>query len=168
MWLDRLRRRRAPRASVGKEKGRRTERVTGVPKAYSGVNRRKKRSRSKRLSREPRMAFRGAAPPLRLQRARADDRRRDDAYCITNKHHQAYVTGREQGARGHRTGPDRPVEDVLPKTSARSRTKKRNAVRNNAGGHYNHSLFWEWMSPDGGGAPEGELGLGDRCGVRLA
>ena len=34
---------------------------------------------------------------------------------------------------------------------------KRNAVRNNAGGHYNHSLFWEWMSPGGGGEPDGAL-----------
>jgi superoxide dismutase, Fe-Mn family len=33
----------------------------------------------------------------------------------------------------------------------------RNTVRNNAGGHYNHSLFWEWMSPDGGGEPDGAL-----------
>ena len=31
-------------------------------------------------------------------------------------------------------------------------------MRNNAGGHYNHSLFWEWMSPNGGGAPDGALG----------
>ncbi len=34
---------------------------------------------------------------------------------------------------------------------------KRTAVRNNGGGHYNHSLFWEWMSPDGGGEPDGDL-----------
>ncbi|OYX53086.1 superoxide dismutase, partial [Candidatus Saccharibacteria bacterium 32-50-13] len=34
----------------------------------------------------------------------------------------------------------------------------RTAVRNNGGGHYNHSLFWQWMSPQGGGEPGGELG----------
>src|SRR6201995_4411484 len=34
---------------------------------------------------------------------------------------------------------------------------KQKAVRNNAGGHYNHSLFWEFLSPEGGGEPDGEL-----------
>jgi Fe-Mn family superoxide dismutase len=34
---------------------------------------------------------------------------------------------------------------------------QRAAVRNNGGGHYNHSLFWQWMSPQGGGEPQGEI-----------
>ncbi|HEY1592931.1 MAG TPA: superoxide dismutase [Solirubrobacteraceae bacterium] len=73
-----------------------------------------------------------------------------------DKHHQAYVTAANKALEGT-DWADRPVEDVLQNLSAIP-DEKRNAVRNNAGGHYNHSLFWEWMSPDGGGAPEGELG----------
>jgi Fe-Mn family superoxide dismutase len=73
-----------------------------------------------------------------------------------DKHHQAYVTAANKALEGT-DWADRPVEDVLQNLD-KIPDEKRNAVRNNAGGHYNHSLFWEWMSPDGGGAPEGELG----------
>jgi Fe-Mn family superoxide dismutase len=52
---------------------------------------------------------------------------------------------------------DLDVADVLTKLDDLP-DDKRNAVRNNAGGHYNHSLFWESMGPDGGGDPSGELG----------
>ena len=44
---------------------------------------------------------------------------------------------------------------------------KQTGVRNQAGGHYNHSLFWEWMSPNGGGSPDGRAGRCDRLRVRL-
>ena len=44
---------------------------------------------------------------------------------------------------------------------------KRTAVRNNGGGHYNHSLFWEMMSPDGGGEPARRARRRDRQRVRL-
>jgi len=47
---------------------------------------------------------------------------------------------------------DKFIEDILSNISEQSI-----AVRNNAGGYYNHSLFWKIMSPDGGGEPEGEL-----------
>ena len=47
---------------------------------------------------------------------------------------------------------DKSIEDILSNISEQSI-----AVRNNAGGYYNHSLFWKIMSPDGGGEPEGEL-----------
>jgi superoxide dismutase, Fe-Mn family len=50
----------------------------------------------------------------------------------------------------------RPIEDVL-RDLGQVPEDKRTAVRNNGGGHYNHSLFWEWMSPDGGGEPSGAL-----------
>jgi Fe-Mn family superoxide dismutase len=51
---------------------------------------------------------------------------------------------------------DSPVEEVLSSLD-RIPEDKRAAVRNNGGGHFNHTLFWESMSPDGGGAPAGEL-----------
>ena len=72
-----------------------------------------------------------------------------------DKHHQAYVTNANKALEGT-DWADRPVEEVLQNLSSIPEDK-RNAVRNNAGGHYNHSLFWEWMSPGGGGEPEGDL-----------
>ena len=51
---------------------------------------------------------------------------------------------------------DKPIEDVLKNLDSLP-SDKQTAVRNNGGGHYNHSLFWEWMSPDGGGEPDGAL-----------
>jgi Fe-Mn family superoxide dismutase len=51
---------------------------------------------------------------------------------------------------------DRPVEDVLRALSSLP-ADKQTPVRNNAGGHANHSLFWTVMSPDGGGEPAGDL-----------
>jgi superoxide dismutase, Fe-Mn family len=72
-----------------------------------------------------------------------------------DKHHQAYVTNANKALEGTEWA-DRPVEEVLQNLSSIPEDK-RAAVRNNAGGHYNHSLFWEWMSPGGGGEPEGDL-----------
>jgi Fe-Mn family superoxide dismutase len=72
-----------------------------------------------------------------------------------DKHHQAYVTNANNALEGT-DWADRPVEEVLQNLN-QIPEDKRNAVRNNAGGHYNHSLFWEWMSPDGGGEPDGDL-----------
>jgi len=51
---------------------------------------------------------------------------------------------------------DRPIEEVLISLD-RIPTDKRTAVQNNGGGHLNHTLFWESMGPDGGGAPSGDL-----------
>jgi superoxide dismutase, Fe-Mn family len=72
-----------------------------------------------------------------------------------DKHHQAYVTNANNALEGTEWA-DKPVEEVLQNLS-QIPDDKRNAVRNNAGGHYNHSLFWEWMSPGGGGEPDGDL-----------
>ena len=72
-----------------------------------------------------------------------------------DKHHQAYVD-KANGALEGTEWADREVEDVL-KNLGSLPADKQAAVRNNAGGHYNHSLFWQMMSPNGGGAPQGEL-----------
>jgi superoxide dismutase, Fe-Mn family len=71
------------------------------------------------------------------------------------KHHQAYIDNANKALEGTEWA-DRSVEDVL--TSIEIMPEEiRTAVRNNAGGHANHSLFWTIMSPDGGGDPEGAL-----------
>ena len=72
-----------------------------------------------------------------------------------DKHHQAYVDKANAALEGTEWA-DRDVEDVLEALDSLP-ADKQGPVRNNAGGHYNHSLFWEMMSPDGGGAPEGDL-----------
>ena len=72
-----------------------------------------------------------------------------------DKHHQAYVDKANDALKG--TDWDgKPVEEVL-KNLDQLPDDKRKAVRNNAGGHANHSFFWEIMSPDGGGDPSGAL-----------
>jgi Fe-Mn family superoxide dismutase len=71
------------------------------------------------------------------------------------KHHQAYVDNANKALEGTDLA-DAPVEDVLAKIGSLPEDKQA-AVRNNAGGHANHSLFWAIMSPDGGGEPSGAL-----------
>jgi Fe-Mn family superoxide dismutase len=71
------------------------------------------------------------------------------------KHHQAYVDNANKALEGTQWA-DRSVEDVLTELEILPEDI-RTAVRNNAGGHANHSLFWQIMSPDGGGEPEGAL-----------
>jgi len=72
-----------------------------------------------------------------------------------DKHHQAYVDKANDALAGTEWA-DRDVEDVLRNLSSLPGDKQTPA-RNNAGGHFNHSLFWQMLSPDGGGAPSGEL-----------
>jgi len=72
-----------------------------------------------------------------------------------DKHHQAYVTAANKALEGTEWA-GRPVEEVLQNLDSIP-DDKRNVVRNNAGGHYNHSLLWQWLSPDGGGEPDGAL-----------
>jgi superoxide dismutase, Fe-Mn family len=72
-----------------------------------------------------------------------------------DKHHQAYVDKANDALAGTEWA-DRDVEDVLRNLSSLPQDKQ-GPVRNNAGGHYNHTLFWQMLSPDGGGAPSGEL-----------
>jgi superoxide dismutase, Fe-Mn family len=72
-----------------------------------------------------------------------------------DKHHQAYVDNANKALAGTEW-ENRPVEQVLANIEILP-DEIRQAVRNNAGGHANHALFWEIMSPDGGGAPSGDL-----------
>jgi Fe-Mn family superoxide dismutase len=73
-----------------------------------------------------------------------------------DKHHQAYVDKANAALAGTELA-DASVEDVLRNLSSLPQDKQ-TPVRNNAGGHANHSLFWTLMSPTGGGQPGGELG----------
>jgi Fe-Mn family superoxide dismutase len=73
-----------------------------------------------------------------------------------DKHHQAYVDKANAALEGTEW-VDKDVEEVLKNLSSLP-DDKQGPVRNNAGGHYNHSLFWQMLSPDGGGEPGGELG----------
>ncbi len=72
-----------------------------------------------------------------------------------DKHHQAYVDNANKALDGTEWA-DRSIESILADLEIIPEDK-RAAVRNNVGGHANHSLFWEIMSPDGGGDPEGAL-----------
>jgi Fe-Mn family superoxide dismutase len=72
-----------------------------------------------------------------------------------DKHHQTYVTNLNAALEGTEWD-GRPLEQVLDLLDEIP-ADKRAAVRNNGGGHANHTLFWETMSPDGGGAPTGDL-----------
>ena len=82
----------------------------------------------------------------------------DDAtmHLHHDKHHQAYVDKVNAALEGTEWA-DTPIEEVVARLSELP-ADKQGPVRNNGGGHYNHSLFWESLSPDGGGAPDGELG----------
>ena len=71
------------------------------------------------------------------------------------KHHQAYVGNANKALDGTEWA-NASIDTVLASLDAMP-DDIRTAVRNNAGGHANHSLFWQIMSPDGGGEPEGEL-----------
>jgi Fe-Mn family superoxide dismutase len=73
-----------------------------------------------------------------------------------DKHHQAYVDNANKALDGTEWA-DRSVEDILADLDVIPEDK-RTAVRNNVGGHANHSLFWEIMGPNGGGEPSGSLG----------
>jgi superoxide dismutase, Fe-Mn family len=72
-----------------------------------------------------------------------------------DKHHQAYVDKANAALEGTEWA-DKPVEEVL-KNLGSLPSGIQTAVRNNAGGHSNHSFFWQIMSPDGGGQPDGDL-----------
>jgi len=73
-----------------------------------------------------------------------------------DRHHQGYVNKLNAALEGHDQLAQLSVEDLLRKLNEVPE-KIRTAVRNNGGGHANHTLFWSIMSPDGGGEPSGDL-----------
>jgi len=72
-----------------------------------------------------------------------------------DKHHQAYVDKANAALEGTEWA-DKPVDEVLANLSSLP-SDKQGPVRNNAGGHANHSLFWTILGPNGGGTPSGDL-----------
>jgi Fe-Mn family superoxide dismutase len=72
------------------------------------------------------------------------------------KHHQGYVNNVNAALEDHADLAAKSVEDLISDLAAVPEDI-RTAVRNNGGGHANHSLFWTVMSPDGGGEPDGDL-----------
>src|SRR6266849_4979925 len=72
------------------------------------------------------------------------------------KHHQAYVTNLNAALDKHPELQSKSLEDLCG--SIKSIPEDiRTPVRNNGGGHWNHSMFWKWMGPNAGGAPSGAL-----------
>ena len=74
-----------------------------------------------------------------------------------DKHHQAYVDKLNAALEKHPELADKPLEELIQDLTAVP-TDIRAAVRNNGGGHLNHTMFWEIMSPNGGGEPTGAIG----------
>jgi Fe-Mn family superoxide dismutase len=82
-----------------------------------------------------------------------------------NKHHNAYVNNLNSALEKHPELAGKSLEELV--TNINSVPEDiRTAVRNNGGGHFNHSLFWTVMSPNGGGEPSGDLAaaIGDAFG----
>ena len=74
-----------------------------------------------------------------------------------DKHHAAYVNNLNAALEGHADLQSKTVEQILGKLNDVPE-QIRTAVRNNGGGHLNHTLFWEWMQPGGAREPAGALG----------
>jgi superoxide dismutase, Fe-Mn family len=72
------------------------------------------------------------------------------------KHHAAYVTNLNKALEAHADLASRPLDDLIASIDKLPEAI-RTAVRNNGGGHWNHSLFWTLMKKGGGGEPKGEL-----------
>jgi Fe-Mn family superoxide dismutase len=73
-----------------------------------------------------------------------------------DKHHQAYITNANNALKDHPDLAAKPVDELIANLSQVPESI-RNVVRNNAGGHSNHSFFWKIMGPNAGGTPKGKL-----------
>jgi|TARA_B100001245_G_scaffold142721_1_gene106421 superoxide dismutase, Fe-Mn family len=76
-----------------------------------------------------------------------------------SKHHQSYIDKLNKALEESPDLKDRTIESLLSDLDELP-AAVRTAVRNHGGGHYNHSLFWQWMSPEGGGEPTGRIAEG--------
>jgi len=74
-----------------------------------------------------------------------------------DKHHAAYITNLNKALAGNEGLGKKSIEELVREVNSIP-PAGRTAVRNNGGGHYNHSLFWQMMKQGGGGEPKGELG----------
>jgi Fe-Mn family superoxide dismutase len=74
-----------------------------------------------------------------------------------DKHHGAYVTNLNKALESAPDLQNKPIEELLANNLAAVPDSIKTAVRNNGGGHANHSLFWTLMAPNAGGAPKGEI-----------
>jgi Fe-Mn family superoxide dismutase len=72
------------------------------------------------------------------------------------KHHQTYIDKLNAALSGHNELNNKAIEDLISDLSAIPESI-RSAVRNNGGGHFNHTFFWKCISPSGGGLPDGPL-----------
>ncbi len=72
------------------------------------------------------------------------------------KHHAAYIAKANAALENHGDLAAKPIDDLMRELSSVPESI-RTAIRNNGGGHANHSLFWSIMGPNGGGEPDGEL-----------
>src|SRR5947208_6427296 len=72
-----------------------------------------------------------------------------------DRHHAAYVTNLNNAVKDHSNVAAMPLQDILAKLGEMPEAI-RTALRNNGGGHANHTMFWQIMGP-GGGAPQGEM-----------
>ena len=74
-----------------------------------------------------------------------------------DKHHGAYVTNLNKALESAPELQSKSIEEILSNNLANVPEAVKTAVRNNGGGHANHSLFWNWMKPNGGGSPTGNI-----------
>jgi len=73
------------------------------------------------------------------------------------RHHNAYVTNLNAAVAKHPELEGKSIEELLANNLAAVPDDIKTAVRNNGGGHWNHSMFWQWMAPAAGDAPTGAL-----------
>ena len=82
-----------------------------------------------------------------------------------DKHHATYVTNLNKALEGHPDLANQSVEDLI-RNIDKVPEDIRTAVRNNGGGHANHSMFWQIMGPNGGGEPHGRTRAGHYLDLR--